>query len=96
MSMVNIALPGTLKSFVDDQIGVRGYSTPSEYIPELTRMDQDRQRSAACFLDGAASPPTTTADADYLDQLRDACPHGKAHAADGGETRWLGGGDGAP
>lgn len=71
MTTMNISLPEVLKSFVDDQVGTRGYSTSSEYIRELIRKDQDRQRLRSLLLDGAASPPTTTADADYFDGLRD-------------------------
>lgn len=71
MTTMNISLPEVLKSFVDDQVGARGYSTSSEYIRELIRKDQDRQRLRRLLLDGAASPPTTTADADYFDGLRD-------------------------
>ena len=63
----------------------------SEYTRELIRKDQDRQRLRRLLLHGAASSPTTTADVDYFDRLRDACPHGKPDAADGGEARWLGG-----
>ena len=67
---MNISLPEALKSFVDDQVGVRGYSTSSEYIRELIRKDQDRQRLRGLLLEGAASPPAVTADADYFDRLR--------------------------
>ena len=67
---MNISLPEALKSFVDDQVCVRGYSTSSEYIRELIRKDQDRQRLRGLLLEGAASPPAVTADADYFDRLR--------------------------
>ena len=30
MTTMNISLPDSLKSFVDDQVGARGYSTSSE------------------------------------------------------------------
>ena len=56
---------------MDDQVGTRGYGTSSEYIRELIRKDQDRQRLRGRLLDGAASPPTVAADSDYFDQLRD-------------------------
>ena len=61
--MMNISLPETLKSFVDDQVSSRGYGTSSEYVRELIRKDQDRQRLRAMILDGAASPKDATADA---------------------------------
>ncbi len=39
---MNISLPDTLKSFVDEQVSQRGYGTSSEYVRELIRKDQDR------------------------------------------------------
>ena len=71
MSTMNISLPEALKSFVDDQVIARGYSTSSEYVRELIRKDQDRQRLRDRLLEGAASPQAVAADADYFNQLRD-------------------------
>ena len=73
MSTMNISLPETLKSFVDQQVSARGYSSSSEYVRELIRKDQDRQRLRlrGLLLEGAASPPTVSADADYFGRLRD-------------------------
>jgi antitoxin ParD1/3/4 len=71
MSTMNISLPEALKSFVDRQVSGRGYGSSSEYIRELIRTDQDRQHLRALLLEGAASPPSLTADADYFGQLRD-------------------------
>ena len=70
MSTMNISLPETLKSFVDDQVNARGYSTSSEYVRELIRKDQDRQRLRSLVLEEATSPSAATADADYFDRLR--------------------------
>ena len=70
MSTMNISFPEALKSFVDDQVSTRGYSTSSEYVRELIRKDQDRQRLRRLLLEGAASDPAVTADADYFDGLR--------------------------
>ena len=44
MSTMNISLPDTLKSFVDEQVSQRGYGTSSEYVRELIRKDQGRQQ----------------------------------------------------
>jgi antitoxin ParD1/3/4 len=71
MSTMNISLPETLKSFVDEQVSGRGYGTSSEYVRELIRKDQDRQKLRGLLLEGAASPPTQPADDGYLDRLRD-------------------------
>ncbi len=59
MSTMNISLPDALKSFVDEQVSQRGYSTSSEYVRELIRKDQDR-----------ASASTTAVDSDYFESLR--------------------------
>lgn len=70
MTTMNISLPDALKSFVDRQVSTRGYSTSSEYVRELIRRDQDRQRLRNLLLEGAASPPTDVADGAYFDSLR--------------------------
>ena len=67
---MNISLPDALKSFVDDQVRSRGYSTSSEYVRELIRKDQDRQRLRGLLLKGAASAQAVTVDADYFGRLR--------------------------
>ena len=67
---MNISLPAALKDFVDEQVNDRGYGTCSEYVRELIRDDQDRQRLRGLLLEGAASPPTPAIDAGYFDALR--------------------------
>jgi len=59
-----------MKSFVDDQVSTRGYSTPSEYVRELIRKDHDRQRLRGLLLEGVASAQALAGDADYFDRLR--------------------------
>ena len=71
MSTMNISLPDTLKSFVDEQVSQRGYGTSSEYVRELIRKDQDRLKLRGLLLDGAASNPAAPADTSYFDGLRD-------------------------
>lgn len=68
---MNISLPDTLKSFVDEQVSQRGYGTSSEYVRELIRKDQDRLKLRELLLAGAASAPAAPADAAYFDGLRD-------------------------
>lgn len=70
MTTMNVSLPDALKAFVDEQVATGGYSTSSEYVRELIRKDQDRQRLRAMLLAGAASPPGNPADDDYFDSLR--------------------------
>jgi len=70
MSTMNISLPETLKAFVDEQVSGRGYGTSSEYVRELIRKDQDRQRLRRLLLDGAESGPGRVADAAWFEDLR--------------------------
>ena len=70
MTTMNISLSDALKSFVDDQVGAGGYSSSSEFVRELIRKERDRQQLRGLLLEGAASPPAATADADYFDGLR--------------------------
>ena len=67
---MNISLPDSLKDFVDEQVNERGYGTSSEYVRELIRRDQDRQRLRGLLLEGAASTPTQAVDDAYFDRLR--------------------------
>ena len=71
MSTMNISLPDTLKSFVDEQVNQRGYGTSSEYVRELIRKDQDRLQLRGLLLAGAASAPASPVDASYFEGLRD-------------------------
>jgi len=70
MSTMNISLPDSLKAYVDKQVAGRGFATSSEYLRELIRRDQDRERLRALLLDGANSAPTAPADEAYFDALR--------------------------
>ena len=71
MNTMNISLPHTLRSFVDEQVASRGYGTASEYVRELLRRDRDRQRLRGLLLDGAASASTAPVDEAYFDGLRE-------------------------
>ena len=57
MSTMNISLPDTLKSFVDEQVHQGSYGTSSEYVRELIRKDQDRLHLRGLLL--AVQPPIT-------------------------------------
>ena len=71
MATMNISLPDALKSFVDEQLASRGYGTASEYVRELIRKDQDRQRLRGLLLGGAASEAKVPADREYFGRLRE-------------------------
>jgi antitoxin ParD1/3/4 len=70
MSTMNISLPDSLKTFVDEQVSQRGYGTSSEYVRELIRKDHDRQQLRGLLLAGAASASTAPVDEAYFDRLR--------------------------
>lgn len=75
---MNISLPHALKSFVDRQVAKRGYATSSEYVRELIRADQDRERLRGLLLDGAASNTTAAVNKDYFSGLRDRVRQAKS------------------
>lgn len=79
MPTMNISLPESLRAFVEDQIAQRRYGTTSEYVRDLIRRDQDRQRLHDLLLTGADSEPGPVADDRYFDDLR-----GEVDAATGG------------
>ena len=70
MSTMNISLPESLKTFVDEQVSSRGYGTSSEYVRELIRKDQERLQLRSLLLAGAGSAPAGEADAAYFAGLR--------------------------
>lgn len=71
MSTMNISLPSTLKSFVDEQVSQGAYGTSSEYLRELIRKDKERLQLRSLLLAGAASAPSAVAEAAYFDSLRE-------------------------
>lgn len=70
MGTMNISLPESLKSFVDEQVDKRGFGTSSEYVRELIRRDQDRVKLRELLLAGASSRPGAPVTAEYFDGLR--------------------------
>ena len=71
MTTMNISLPDSLKSFVDEQVAQRGYGTSSEYVRELISKDADILRLRGMLLKGAASAPAAPVDAEYFSALRE-------------------------
>ena len=67
METMNIALPESMKHFVQERVSQGGYSSVSEYVRELIRADQKRkveERIDALLLEGLDSGepiPVTTA-----------------------------------
>jgi antitoxin ParD1/3/4 len=71
MGTMNISLPDTLKSFVDDQVRKGSYGTSSEYVRELIRKDQGRLQLRGLMLAGAASEALAPAVPAYFEGLRE-------------------------
>ena len=67
---MNISLPDSLKSFVDEQVDQRGYGTSSEYVRELIRRDRDRLHLRNILMAGAESAAAAPADVAYFATLR--------------------------
>ena len=73
MASLNISLPQTLKDYVEHQVESGGYSTPSEYVRELLRQDQDRraeQRLEALLLAGLSSGDPIEITPEYWENKR--------------------------
>lgn len=71
MSTMNISLPESQRSFVDQQVIDRGYASCSEYIRHLIRLEQDRATLRDLLMEGMNSPAAGVADAEYFEQLRE-------------------------
>jgi antitoxin ParD1/3/4 len=76
MSTMNISLPDSLKTYVDEQVAGRGFGTSSEYVRELIRRDQDRQNLRTLLLEGAGSASAAPADKVFFDSLRSRARQG--------------------
>lgn len=71
MATMNISLPDTMKSFIDDQVLDQGFGTSSEYIRALVRQEQQKARLREMLLEGKNSGPGEVADAAYFERLRE-------------------------
>ena len=78
MGTMNISLPDSLKAYVDEQVAGRGFGTSSEYMRDLIRRDQGRQRLRGLLLEGANPEPGAPADTAYFDQLRERVRRGES------------------
>jgi antitoxin ParD1/3/4 len=76
METMNIAIPEALKEFVQQRVSNGGYSSASEYIRELIRLDQRQSAKAvleAELLRGLASgPPVEMTKQDWADIRQEA------------------------
>jgi antitoxin ParD1/3/4 len=73
METMNVALPNSLKEYVQQRVEQGGYSSASEYIRELIRLDQRESAQAlleAELLKGLASGPPQRMAADDWSKIR--------------------------
>ena len=73
MTTLNISLPESLKSFVEEQVAAGGYSTASEYVRSLIREAQERRAKAELegkLLAALGAEAASMGTADW-DQLRE-------------------------
>lgn len=73
METMNIALPESMKAFVQERVSEGGYSSASEYVRELIRADQKRraeERIDALLLEGLDSGETIAVTPDYWEEKK--------------------------
>jgi antitoxin ParD1/3/4 len=69
---MNISLPAPLKSWVEQQVEQRGYSTASEFVRDVLRREQEQALRAAVdarlleAIDSGKSTPMTSKDWDRI------------------------------
>jgi antitoxin ParD1/3/4 len=73
METMNIALPDSMKHFVQDRVSEGGYSSVSEYVRDLIRADQRRkteERIDALLLEGLDSGPPIPVTPGYWEEKK--------------------------
>lgn len=73
METMNIALPESMKHFVQERVSEGGYSSVSEYVRELIRADQRRkveERIDTLLIEGLDSGEPIPVTADYWDEKK--------------------------
>jgi antitoxin ParD1/3/4 len=70
---MNISLPAPLKTWVEEQVEVRGYSTASEFVRDVLRREQEQSARAAVdakLLKAIASGKSTPMTADDWQRIK--------------------------
>jgi antitoxin ParD1/3/4 len=74
MTTITISLPGSLKTFIEEQVARDGFGTVSEYLRALVRDEQKRKaqlRLESLLLDGLQSEASALTDEDWDDMRRE-------------------------
>ena len=74
VSTMNVSLPESLVRFVARRVARTGYGSASEYVRELIRRDQSRERLRAALLEGLESGPAVDVDEAFWDARRERLP----------------------
>jgi antitoxin ParD1/3/4 len=73
METMNIALPESMKHYVQERVSEGGYSSASEYVRELIRADQKRRaddRIDALLLEGLESGEPIPVTKEYWEEKK--------------------------
>lgn len=73
METMNVALPESMKTFVQERVSEGGYSSVSEYVRDLIRADQKRraeERIDALLLEGLNSGEPIEVTPEYWEQKK--------------------------
>lgn len=73
MTTLNISLPESMRTFIEEQVHKGGYSTASEYIRHLIRQEQeraDRRRLEELLLEGLDSGDPIQVTDEWWEQKR--------------------------
>ena len=73
METMNVALPESMKQFVQERVTADGYSSVSEYVRELIRADQKRkaeERIDSLLLEGLDSGAPITVTPEYWEEKK--------------------------
>jgi antitoxin ParD1/3/4 len=71
MATMNISLEDDLKAFATgERIRARGFSSASEYVRHLVRVDRELDRLRSLVEEGLASGPAEALPPGYFDELR--------------------------
>jgi antitoxin ParD1/3/4 len=73
MTTLNISLPDSMRTFIEQKVAQGAYSTASEYIRQLVRDDQKRaaqERLEALLMEGLESGPSREMTAGDWEELR--------------------------
>lgn len=77
---MNISMPDSLKSFVDERVKSRGYGSHSEYLRDLVRKDEleaAKDKMRGLIMDGLNSPvgrPWNELKTDLLKRAKKSAP----------------------